>query len=100
MKNIDSRAPSHTLHIMTPLLQTGLNGHLPAPPEKRFLISKHGGRTMRKTTLLITLILTMFGARVAFGVDLFVDSVNGSDAKHRQEMDGSPVVSIWEEATH
>ena len=32
-------APSHTLHIMTSLLQTGLNGHLPAPPEKRFLIS-------------------------------------------------------------
>ncbi len=24
---------------MTSLLQTGLNGHLPAPPEKRFLIS-------------------------------------------------------------
>ena len=32
-------APSHTLHIMTSLLRTGLNGHLPAPSEKRFLIS-------------------------------------------------------------
>ena len=27
---------------MTSLLQTGLNGHLPAPPEKRFLISNRG----------------------------------------------------------
>ena len=27
---------------MTSLLQTGLNGHLPAPPEKRFLISEAG----------------------------------------------------------
>ena len=26
---------------MTSLLQTDLNGHLPAPPEKRFLISVH-----------------------------------------------------------
>ena len=32
-------APSHTLHIVTSLLQTGFNEHLPAPPEKRFLIS-------------------------------------------------------------
>ena len=37
-------APSHTLHIMTSLLQTGLNGHLPAPPEKRFLISAEWDR--------------------------------------------------------